>query len=235
MPPAVTLPTMVEPWLTMVSMITWSGVRRGNHTDLLQLSNIESRITDMLQSIDKLNLENVLKTTVENYNELIKRIGNLEAKVSKLPAQNVAYELPTLKMLVDKLTILESNITNTPSNVSSELLDSKEKQISLLMDEITEKNKEIQKLKKANSSISSNKDEVNQLRQALAIKDKKLEMCEMSLKHQENYENELNGAITLLKEKQLEIKSSNEDLTIMRNKLHEKEEEIVLLQSENFE
>ena len=86
-------------------------------------------------------------------------------------------------MLVDKLTVLESNITNTPSNVSSELLDSKEKQISLLMDEITEKNKEIQKLKKANSSISSNKDEMNQLRQALAIKDKKLEMCEMSLKH----------------------------------------------------
>ena len=39
----------------------------------------------------------------------------------------------------------------------------------------------------------------------------------------------------LLKEKQLEIKSLNEDLTIMRNKLHEKEEEIVLLQSENFE
>ena len=33
-----------------------------NHTDLLQLSNIESRITDMLQSIDKLNLENVLKS-----------------------------------------------------------------------------------------------------------------------------------------------------------------------------
>ena len=206
-----------------------------NHTDLLQLSNIESRITDMLQSIDKLNLENVLKTTVENYNELIKRIGNLEAKVSKLPAQNVAYELPTLKMLVDKLTILESNITNTPSNVSGELLDSKEKQISLLMDEITEKNKEIQKLKKANSCISSNKDEMNQLRQALAIKDKKLEMCEMSLKHQENYENELNDAITLLKEKQLEMKSLNEDLTIMRNKLYEKEEEIVLLQSENFE
>ena len=206
-----------------------------NHTDLLQLSNIESRITDMLQSIDKLNLENVLKTTVENYNELIKRIGNLEAKVSKLPAQNVAYELPTLKMLVDKLAILESNITNTLSNVSSELLDSKEKQISLLMDEITEKNKEIQKLKKANSSISSNKDEMNQLRQARAIKDKKLEMCEMSLKHQENYENELNDAISLLKEKQLEIKSLKEDLTIMRNKLHEKEEEIVLLQSENFE
>ena len=72
-----------------------------NHTNLLQLSNIESKITDMLQSIDKLNLENVLKTTVENYNKLIKRIGNLEAKVSKLPAQNVAYELPTLKMLVD--------------------------------------------------------------------------------------------------------------------------------------
>ena len=176
-----------------------------------------------------------MKTTVENYNELIKHIGNLEAKVSKLPAQNVAYELPTLKMLVDKLTILESNITNTPSNVSSELLDSKEKQISLLMDEITEKNKEIQKLKKANSSISSNKDEMNQLRQALAIKDKKLEMCEMSLKHPENYENELNDATTLLKEKQLEIKSLNEDLTIMRNKLHEKEEEIVLFQSENFE
>ena len=138
-------------------------------------------------------------------------------------------------MLVDKLTILESNITNTPSNVSSELLDSKEKQISLFMDEITEKNKEIQKLKKANSSISSNKDKMNQLRQALVIKDKKREMCEISLKHQENYENELNDAITLLKEKQLEIKSLNEDLTIMRNKLHEKEEEIVLLQSENFE
>ena len=180
-------------------------------------------------------MENVLKATVENYKELIKPIGNLEAKVSKLPAQNIAYQLPTLTMLVDKLTILESDITNTPSNVSSELLDSKEKQMSLLVDEITEKNKEIQKLKKANSSISSNKDEINQPRQALAIKDKKLEICEMSLKHQENYENELNDAITLLTEKQLEIKSLNEDLTIMRNKLHEKEEEIVLLQSENFE
>ena len=84
-----------------------------NHTDLLKLSNIESRITDMLQSVDKLNLENVLKTTVENYNKLIKRLGNLEAKVSKLSAQNAAYELPTLKMLVDKLTILEFKITNT--------------------------------------------------------------------------------------------------------------------------
>ena len=77
-----------------------------NYTDLLQLSNIKSTITDMLQSIDKLNLENVLKTTVENYNEFIKRLGNLEAKVSKLSAQYAAYELPTLKMLVDKLTIL---------------------------------------------------------------------------------------------------------------------------------
>ena len=96
----------------------------------------------MLQGIDKLNLENVLKTTVENYNKLTKRLGNLEAKVSKLSAQNSAYELPTLKMLIDKLTILESEITNT--NVSSELLDSNEKQISLLMAEITEKNKEIE-------------------------------------------------------------------------------------------
>ena len=59
---------------------------------------------------------------------------------------------------------------------------------------------------KANSSISSNEDETNELRQALAIKDEKLEMCEMSLKNRENYENELNDAITLLKEKQLEIK-----------------------------
>ena len=70
-----------------------------NHTDLLQLSNMESRIADMLQSIDKLNLENVLKTTVDNYNELIKRLGNLEAKVSKLSAQNAADELPISKML----------------------------------------------------------------------------------------------------------------------------------------
>ena len=77
-----------------------------DHTDLLQLSNIKSTITDMLQSIDKLSLENVLKTTVENYNEFIKRLGNLEAKVSKLSAQYADYELPTLKMLVDKLTIL---------------------------------------------------------------------------------------------------------------------------------
>ena len=41
--------------------------------------------------------------------------------------------------------------------------------------------------------------------------------------------------ITLLKGKQSEIESLNEDLKIMRNKLHEKEEEIVWLQSENFE
>ena len=59
---------------------------------------------------------------------------------------------------------------------------------------------------KANSSISSNEDETNELRQALAIKDEKLEMCEMSLKNRENYKNELNDAITLLKGKQLEIK-----------------------------
>ena len=60
-------------------------------------------------------------------------------------------------------------------------------------------------------------------------------MCEMSLKNRVSYEKELNDAITLLKEKQIEIKSLNEDLKIMRNKLHEKEEEIVSLQSKNFE
>ena len=104
------------------------------------------------------------------------------------------------------------------------------------MDEIIEIKKEVQKLNKANSSISSNKDEMNQLRQAVGIKDKKHEMCEMSLKNRENYENELSDAIILLKEKQLEIKSLNEeDLTIMRNKLHGKEKDIVSLQSKNFE
>ena len=45
-----------------------------NHTDLLQLSDIESRNTDMLQSVDTLSLENVFRTTVENYNELMKRL-----------------------------------------------------------------------------------------------------------------------------------------------------------------
>ena len=206
-----------------------------NHTDLLQLSNIESRITEMLQSIDKLNLEDVFRTTVENYNELIKHLSNVEAKVCKLSAKNTAYESPTLKMLVNKLTMLESKLTNTYKYKSSELLDIKEKQISLLMSEITEKNKEVQLLSKVNSSISSSKNEMNQLRQALAVEDKKPEMCEMSLKNRENYENELNDAITLLKEKQLEIKNLNEDLAFIRSKLHDKEEEIVLLQSKNFE
>ena len=51
------------------------------------------------------------------------------------------------------------------------------------MDEITEKNKEIQKLRKANSGILSNKDKMNQLSKLWEkMKDKKLEMCEMSLK-----------------------------------------------------
>ena len=54
-------------------------------------------------------------------------------------------------------------------------------------------------------------------------------------KNRGNCENELNDSFTLLKEKQLEIKSLNEDLTIMRNKLHEKEEEIASLQSKDFE
>ena len=106
--------------------------------------------------------------------------------MSKLSTENVAYELPTFKMLADKLTILESKITNTTSRVSGQLLDSKEKQISLLMHEITEKNKETEKLKKANSSISSNKDKMNQLKQASAIKNKNLEVCKMSLKIEKN-------------------------------------------------
>ena len=49
-------------------------------------------------------------TTVGNYNEFIKRLSNLEAKMLKLSVQNASCELSSLKMLVDKVAVLRSNL-----------------------------------------------------------------------------------------------------------------------------
>ena len=77
------------------------------------------------------------------------------------------------------------------SVANKKLLDSKDKQIGLLISEINDKNKEIEKLKKAVQSKGKN-----------------------------TFESELKDTISVLSEKKNEMKCLNEEMIATKNKLH---------------
>ena len=181
-----------------------------------QIANLESKLTEILQTLDKVNFENFLSSTETKYSELLKRMSKLETEIKKINNKNLEKSNNSVDEgnLIEKIQKIVKDSLNS-FVVDKDLLDSKDKQINLLMEELEEKTKEIQKLKKNKAE----KDEVNRLKQALSSKEQELNACKTQLSKKDNFEQELNDMVTVLREKQNENARIHAELYNMQNEL----------------
>ena len=175
------------------------------HTPQMDFASLESKLTQTLQAFDKLNLENFLSSTERKFNDLVSRIQTIESKLLNTSAHKPVSSACDIDVLVKELKTLKKDLSSKTAT-DKELLVSKENQIDILMSELTDKTKEIEKLKKV-----------------------------VSAKGKNSFENDLKDTIILLNEKKTEIKCLNEDLIFTRNKLHQREQDLQLLQNNNME
>ena len=181
-----------------------------------QIANLESKLTETLQTLDKVNFENFLSSTETKYGELLKRMSKLETEIKKINNKNLEKSINSVDEgnLIEKIQKIVKDSLNS-FVVDKDLLDSKDKQINLLMEEHEEKTNEIQKLKKNKAE----KDEVNRLKQALSSKEQELNACKTQLSKKDNFEQELNDMVTVLREKQNENARIHAELYNMQNEL----------------
>ena len=176
-----------------------------SHTPQMDFASLESKLTQTLQAFDKLNLENFLSSTEREFNDLVSRIQTIESKLLNTSAHKPVSSVCDTDVLVKELKTLKKDLSSKTAT-DKELLVSKENQIDILMSELTNKNKEIEKLKKV-----------------------------VSAKGKNSFENDLKDTIILLNEKKTEIKCLNEDLIFTGNKLYQREQDLQLLQNNNME
>ena len=113
--------------------------------------------------------------------------------------------------LIAKLDSIESMISSIPASSSTKNDSSYEdNQIDLLISEISSKNKEIERLKKSNSTLLQKQRDMEKL---------------------SNYENDLNNCISILEEKKAEIK----ELQLVRKELEAENKRLRERLEENFE
>ena len=180
-------------------------------TDPKQVANIESKTIEALQVIEKYDLENLLKNLDKNQREVNKRLENLEKKLSESVKDNNKETVKDVSSLIAKLDSIESMISSVPGSSSTKNDSSyKDNQIDLLISEISSKNKEIERLKKSNSTLLQKQRDMEKL---------------------SNYENDLNNCISILEEKKAEIK----ELQLVRKELEAENKRLRERLEENFE
>ena len=112
-------------------------------------------------------------------------MSKLETEIKKINNKNPETSINSVDEgnLIEKIQkIVKDKLNNFV--VEKDLLDSKDKQINLLMEELEEKTiKEIQKLKKNKTE----KDEVNRLKQALSSKEQELNACKTQFKQKRQF------------------------------------------------
>ena len=154
--------------------------------DPKQVANIESKTIEALQVIEKYDLENLLKNLDKNQREVYKPLENLEKILPESVKDNNKETVKDASSLIAKLDSIESMISSIPASSSIKNDSSyKDNQIDLLISEISSKNKEIERLKKSNSTLLQKQRDMEKL---------------------SNYENDLNNCISILEEKKAEIK-----------------------------
>ena len=163
----------------------------------MDFANLESKLTQTLQTFDKLNLENFLSVTEAKYNDLLCRMQAMESKLPNLSNCKLMSSSSDVDSLLQELKIFNEEMSKDKSDADKKLLVSKDKQIDLLMSEINDKNKEIEKLRKAALSRGKN-----------------------------TFESELKDTISVLNEKKYEIKCLNEEIIATKSKLHQSENEL---------
>ena len=188
----------------------------------MKLADIESKTVEILQIIDKFDINKALKDLETSQKNLDKRLGKIETLLAK-PSSNGGKAKGTIPVesidnnsLMAKLESLESLISRANTQPRSETTDLsyKDNQIDLLISEVSTKNKEIGKLKKENSSLL----------QKLKTQDNMI-----------NYERELKDCIIVLEEKKTTIKDleeKNYDLERENKKLRSQLEEISELEKD---
>ena len=115
----------------------------------MDFANLESKLTQTLKIFDKLNLENFLSITEAKYNDLHCRMQAMESKLSNLSNCKLMNGSIDVDSLLIELKTFNEEMSKDNSVSNKKLLDSKDKQIDLLISEINDKNKKIEKLKKA--------------------------------------------------------------------------------------
>ena len=110
-------------------------------------------------------------------------MSKLETEIKKINNKNPEKSINSVDEgnLIKKIQkIVKDSLNNFV--VDKDLLDSKDKQINLLMEELEEKTKKSQKLKKNKAE----KDEVYRLKQALSSKEQELNACKTLLSKKDN-------------------------------------------------
>ena len=153
--------------------------------DPKQVANIESKTIEALQVIEKYDLENLLKNLDKNQREVNKRLKNLEKILPESVKDNNKESVKDASSLIAKLDSIELMISSIPASSSAKNDSSyKDNQIDLLISEMSSKNKEIERLKKSNSTLLQKQRDMEKL---------------------SNYENDLNNCISILEEKKAEM------------------------------
>ena len=179
--------------------------------DPKQIANIESKTIETFQVIEKYDLENLLKNLDKNQREVNKRLENLEKILPESVKDNNKETVKDASSLIAKLDSIESMISSIPASSSTKNDSSyKDNQIDLLISEISSKNKEIERLKKSNSTLLQKQRDMEKL---------------------SNYENDLNNCISILEEKKAEIK----EIQLVRKELEAENKRLRERLEENFE
>ena len=121
--------------------------------DCIQIANIESKMAEVLQIIEKLDVNNVLKNMEMIQKETVKRLDKIESKLAS--SKEISKDAsPDISPLITKLGLLQSTLASVNTqNLAPQDLTYKDNQIDLLIAEITSKNKEIEKPRKSNAVL----------------------------------------------------------------------------------
>ena len=182
--------------------------------DCIQIANIESKMVEVLQIIEKFDVNNVLKNMEKIQKETVKRLDKIESKLASSKEISKDARLD-ISPLITKLDLLQSTLASVNiQNLAPQDLTYKDNQIDLLISEITSKNKEIEKLRKSNAVlVQKQKDHDNII----------------------NYEKELKDCISVLDVKKQEITKLEEikhELEIENTKLQRKLDDCFYLEKE---
>ena len=127
----------------------------------MKLADIESKTVEILQIIDKFDINKALKDLETSQKNLDKRLGKIETLLAK-PSSNggkakgpIPIESTDNNSLMAKLESLESLISRANTQPRSEITDLsyKDNQIDLLISEVSTKKQRNWKAQKENSSL----------------------------------------------------------------------------------
>ena len=109
----------------------------------MDFANLESKLTQTLQIFDKLNLEDFLSVTEAKYNNLHCCMQAMESKLPNLSNCKLMNGSIDVDSLLIELKTFNEEMSEDNSVANKKLLDSKDKQIDLLINEINDKTRKL--------------------------------------------------------------------------------------------